>query len=433
MTALSLKHRPVRLRAWPLWAAPSAFIGCLLAMVAAFVAVGGALLAGTAPTPGDLVGFAVLLCSAALCVEATRRLGEVAGVVSDLQSAWTLPVALLLPPVYALLAPGLLKILSQLRVGRSLLYRRVLSAAAIGLSNCAASEVFHRLLTAGSPISSMSASPVRTLSTGLGCAAVCYLANTALITAAVRLVTVDVNWRQLLLDRESLYIDLGEMCMGIIIFVAWTVTPVLMLVVLPPALLLQRSLTYVQMRTAARTDTKTGLLNAGAWQQEADRELVRATRENQPLAVLMIDLDHFKAFNDTHGHLAGDQALTAVAQSLTAVLRVYDKLGRFGGEEFAVVLPSTDQDEARRVGERLRRAVAELPIPGVDPEARLTVSIGAAIAGAHGAGLIDLLTAADLALYRAKAAGRNQVAFAPGLPLPAAGAVPQARRPEGAR
>ncbi len=118
---------------------------------------------------------------------------------------------------------------------------------------------------------------------------------------------------------------------------------------------------------------------------------------------------------------------------LTAVLRVYDKLGRFGGEEFAVVLPNADQDEARRVGERLRRAVAELPIPGVDPDARLTVSIGAAIAGTHGAGLLDLLTAADLALYRAKAAGRDQVAFAPGLPSPAAGAVPQPRRPEGAR
>jgi len=96
------------------------------------------------------------------------------------------------------------------------------------------------------------------------------------------------------------------------------------------------------------------------------------------------------------------------------------------------VLPSADQNEARRVAERLRRAVAELLIPGVDPVARLTVSIGAAIVGTHGAGLIDLLAAADLALYQAKAGGRNQVAFAPGLPGPPPDTA-WTRRPAGAR
>jgi len=121
-----------RLRAWPLWETPNTFIGYLLAVLGVYSAVGVALLAGTRRTFGDLFGYAVLLGCAALCVEATRRLGKAAGVVSDLQSAWTLPVALLLPPVYALLAPVPLKALSQLRVGRSLVYRRVLSAVAIG-------------------------------------------------------------------------------------------------------------------------------------------------------------------------------------------------------------------------------------------------------------------------------------------------------------
>jgi diguanylate cyclase (GGDEF)-like protein len=201
-------------------------------------------------------------------------------------------------------------------------------------------------------------------------------------------------------------------------------------VVLPPAVLLQRSLTYLQMRAAARTDAKTGLLNAAAWQEEADREIVRYNRHQHPLAVLMIDLDNFKAFNDTYGHLAGDQALAAVASSLTSTLRSYDQLGRFGGEEFSVVLPNADHTEAQRVAERLRRAVAQLVISGVEQQPRLTVSIGAAIAGTHGAALIDLLAAADHALYQAKAAGRDRVVFAPGVPtLSKPPGFPQTRRP----
>jgi len=427
-----VKHPWVRLRAWPLWSAPRAFISYLVAVAVLFVALAVVLLAGTVPSPSDLAGAAVLLACAAVCVEATRRLEQTAGLGRDLQSAWGLPIALLLPPVYGLLAPVPLKVVSQLRHGRSQLHRRVLSAVTIGLAQCAASELFHRLLPPGEVRAALLANPARTVLAALGSAALCYLVNTVLITTAVRLSSAEVSWRQMLLDRESLFIDLVEVCMSIAVFTAWSVSPGVVLVLLPPAVLLQRSLTYAQMRTAARTDAKTGLLNAAAWHQEADREIVRATRDRRPLAVLMIDLDNFKAFNDTHGHLAGDQALAAVASSLVGGLRIYDQLGRFGGEEFAVVLPSADQNEARRVAERLRRAVAELLIPGVAPVARLTVSIGAAIVGTHGAGLIDLLTAADLALYQAKAGGRNQVAFAPGLP-PHPPDAASTRRPAGAR
>jgi len=418
----------VRLRAWPLWRAPRGLVGYLLSVVALWVAVGAVLLAGTAASTKDLQAYAVLLGCAAVCVEATRRLGESAGISRDLQSAWGLPIALLLPPVFGLLAPVPLKALSQLRLARSLLYRRVLSAAAIGLANYTASELFHRLLPAGGLRASLAVSPARTVLAAIAGAALCYLVNTLLVTTAVRLATAELSWRQLLLDRESLVIDLVELSMSIVVFSAWTVTPLTVLVLLPPAVLLQRSLTYAQLRTAARTDTKTGLLNAAAWQQEADREIARANRDHQPLAVLMIDLDHFKAFNDTHGHLAGDQALVAISRTLTEGLRSYDQLGRFGGEEFTVVLPNADQDEAHRVAERLRRAVADRVIADADRNKRITVSVGAAVMGAHGVALIDLLTAADSALYRAKAAGRNQIAFAPGLRAPAPDA-PQARRP----
>ncbi len=426
-----VRHGLPRVLAWPLWQEPTALVGYLLTVVGVFAAVAAPQLASTAPSLDDLIVYAALLACAAVCVEATRRLGEAAGLSRAFQSSWTLPIALLLPPVYGLLAPVPLKALTQLRVGRSVVHRRVLTAAALGLAHFTASEVFHRLLAADTLRATLVASPARTVLIALGCVALDYALNAVLVTTAVRLAAVDVAWRQLLLDRESLYIDLVEVCGGVLVFVAWVLTPLLVLVLLPPALLLQRSLTYVQMRTAARTDAKTGLLNAGAWQEEANREIARATRDHHPLAVLMIDVDLFKSFNDTHGHLAGDRALAAAANSLIGGLRVYDQLGRFGGEEFAVVLPNTHQDETRRVAERLRRAVADLSIPGVDPGVRLTISIGAAMLS-HGTALIDLLAAADSALYRAKADGRNQVAFAPGLHAPPPGS-PSTSGPEKSR
>jgi diguanylate cyclase (GGDEF)-like protein len=426
-----VRHGLLRVRTWQLWQEPGVLVSYLLTVVGVFVVVGVAQLASITPSLVNAAVYVTLLACAALCVEATRRLGETAGLSRAFQSSWTLPIALLLPPVYGLLAPVPLKALTQLRVGRSAVHRRVLTAAALGLAHFTASEVFHRLVAAGTLRATLVASPARTVLTAFGCVALDYLLNAVLVTTAVRLAAADVAWRKLLWDRESLYIDLAEMCGGVVVFAAWLLTPLLVSVLLPPALLLQRSLTYVQLRTAARTDAKTGLLNAVAWQQEAEREIVRATRDDHPLAVLMIDVDLFKGFNDTYGHLAGDQALATAAASLVRGLRVYDQPGRFGGEEFAVVLPNTDQNETRRVAERLRRAVAELVIPGVDPGARITISVGAAML-IRGTALIDLLAAADGALYRAKAGGRNQVAFAPGPPASPA-AVPSARHPSGAR
>ncbi len=422
-----MKRLWARMRQWPLWSAPPVLIGYLLALVAVFVALSALGLASTERSARDLAVYCGLLACAWICGEASRRLGEAAGLTRDLQSAWTLPIAFLLPPVYGLLAPVPLRALNQLRVGRSLVYRRVLSASAVGLAHYAASSLFHRLSpdVRGAVTHGGSA---RVVLTALACATLCYLINTLLVTAAVRLSTPTASWWQLLFDPEALYVDLVEVCMGTVVFAGWLFTPLVTLVLLPPALLLQRSLTYVQLRTAARTDAKTGLLNAVAWQQESDREIVRATRERRPLAVLMVDVDLFKRFNDTYGHLAGDQALFAVARSLAAGLRGYDTLGRFGGEEFAVVLPNTDQDEAGHVAERLRQAVTELALPGVEPSARLTVCIGVAMLDVHGTALIDLLTAADHALYEAKAAGRNRVSFAPGLPTPRLRSAPLVRR-----
>jgi diguanylate cyclase (GGDEF)-like protein len=160
---------------------------------------------------------------------------------------------------------------------------------------------------------------------------------------------------------------------------------------------------------AARTDAKTGLLNATAWQREADAEVARAQRAGSPLALLLVDVDHFKRVNDSHGHLIGDEVLRALATELRQQVRESDVVGRFGGEEFTVLLPRTDGAGAYGIAERLRANAATLSVAAADTRINVTVSIGVAVLGQHGHDPFELLTAADVALYRAKDAGRDQV------------------------
>src|SRR5579875_4193568 len=136
---------------------------------------------------------------------------------------------------------------------------------------------------------------------------------------------------------------------------AWTLSPLLLFVALPPVIVVQRSLVHQQLKTAARTDAKTGLLNAAAWQREAAAEISRALRAGEPLALLLADIDHFKRVNDTHGHLAGDEVLRHLATELRQQVRDSDLVGRFGGEEFVILLPNASPEEACRIAERLRR------------------------------------------------------------------------------
>jgi diguanylate cyclase (GGDEF)-like protein len=163
------------------------------------------------------------------------------------------------------------------------------------------------------------------------------------------------------------------------------------------------------VRWPSRTDLKTGLLNATAWQREADAKVVRARRTDAPLALLLIDVDHFKQVNDRHGHLIGDEVLRALATELRQQVRESDVVGRFGGEEFTVLLPGTDDAGAYGIAERLRASAANLSVASADARISITVSIGVAVSGRHGNDLFELLAAADVALYRAKDAGRDQV------------------------
>jgi diguanylate cyclase (GGDEF)-like protein len=166
------------------------------------------------------------------------------------------------------------------------------------------------------------------------------------------------------------------------------------------------------LRDQATRDSLTGLWNRRMILEILQREMPRSQREGQPMSVIMADIDHFKGINDTHGHLVGDQVLLQIAQRLLAVLRPYDTVGRYGGEEFLIVLPGCGPDIAVVLAERLRCAVESESIRGEGMLLRsVTVSLGVATWDGE-ASSQELLRVADAALYQAKKQGRNRAVLA---------------------
>ena len=172
-----------------------------------------------------------------------------------------------------------------------------------------------------------------------------------------------------------------------------------------------------ELRKLATIDPLTRLVNRGELTRRASAEVTRAIRQREALGVAMIDVDHFKAVNDTFGHAGGDQVLRAIAETLEQSVRATDLVGRFGGEELVVVLPRSTSQGLALVLERLRRRIEKLRVPTDNGEAQVTVSIGAELWGwdrlQSGLELIELLAGADEALYAAKRAGRNRIILAP--------------------
>jgi diguanylate cyclase (GGDEF)-like protein len=394
-------------------------IGYVLAVLACYFTITGLTITGTTITAGDVTLFIGLMCCGAVCVEATRRLGQPSGVWRDLLSAWWLPVALLLPPLYALIAPAVLGLLIYVRVRRGPVYRRVFSTAALGLAGACASALFRWLapVVAQAQAADWLTYPgpkawlMRPQQAGLAvaCAVAFIVLNTCLVAIAAWLADPDARLADMLWDRERMLLDLTETCVGILVTIACALSAILLVVALPPVILLQRSLLHSQLKAQARTDPKTGVLNAGAWQGEAALAVARAQRHREPLALLLADVDHFKMVNDTHGHLTGDAVLRTLATEMRQQVREADLVGRFGGEEFVILLAATGAAEACQVAERIRRGACVVKVLTPDTIVGVTVSIGVAVLGSHGKDLFELLAAADIALYRAKHGGRDQV------------------------
>jgi diguanylate cyclase (GGDEF)-like protein len=322
-----------------------------------------------------------------------------------------------------------------------IVYRRVFTGAAIGLAYGAASIAFHAIPAsfAGPALGTGVHALTWTVSV-LMAEVIGWLGHHVLLVTAVKMSDPTARLADLLLNREALLGDLAQIDLGIVITVVVAVNTVLVVFAVPTVLLARRFMMHAQLLAKSRIDTKTGLLNVSTWESEAEREIARAVRTRSPLAIAMVDIDHFKVVNDTHGHLVGDKALRAVAGALREQLRSYDLAGRFGGEEFAILLPQTREAQALRIAERLRTHIASLTIPvseeaatvgeeaATGPVIRLTVSVGVASLDRIGPELTDLLAAADAALYLAKQAGRNQTHIATvGTATPLAQAVPAAR------
>jgi two-component system, cell cycle response regulator len=162
------------------------------------------------------------------------------------------------------------------------------------------------------------------------------------------------------------------------------------------------------LRFQATHDLLTGIWNRGAILETLRRELDRAARSEMPTGIMMLDIDHFKAVNDTYGHLAGDRVLMEVTQRIIRAVRAYDAVGRYGGEEFLIVLPGCTREQINHGSERVRSAVDSGPIMLDGGPIPVTVSIGAAVTTRAVISETAMLAAADAALYRAKDIGRNR-------------------------
>jgi two-component system, cell cycle response regulator len=165
-----------------------------------------------------------------------------------------------------------------------------------------------------------------------------------------------------------------------------------------------------ELRAQSITDELTAALNRRGFLERVQHELALVARDGRDLAVLMIDVDHFKAVNDTHGHSAGDEVLREITSRMRLQLRAYDDLGRLGGEEFGVLLPACTVTDAVTVAERLRESIASPAVVTRDAAVTVTVSVGVVSVDTLGKyDAADVLAKADRALYAAKSGGRNRV------------------------
>ena len=395
---------------WSLWDLPRWLQALVVSVIVLYCAAACAAVMVISVQPCQLRLFGLLVLCAAL-VEVTRGFGETAEVTWDVYAIWALPCAVLLPPAYVLLAPAARMILTQARVGKAALHRRAYAAATAGLAYVAASVVFHAAVPVLGPNAGTGTGEQAMLWTLLaaGCGILRLIVNTGLALAAAKGSDPSTPVRSEITGAEAVYGSAAELALSLLVTVAAARTGLTVVYALPLVIPLQRSLRHAQLVAEARVDGKSGLLNDKTWRSRAEDEVARAVRTRAPVAVGILDIDRFKRVNDTFGHPAGDAVLAAVAASVRATLRGYDVIGRTGGEEFAFILPGAPAAEAAEVGERLRRAVAELQLPPGEGPAGVTVSVGIAVTACPDRQLVSYYGLADAALYAAKQHGRDAV------------------------
>ncbi|WP_052309208.1 GGDEF domain-containing protein [Saccharomonospora cyanea] len=374
------------------------------------------------PDGSDWLEFAILALGATTHVQFThrqeeRRRNRTKTVLIDLTAVWVFPATLVLPATLAVLLVVLIR-LQRWFIARRPTHNFVYSSIAHGLAAALANLSY----TAMSPQdwNTLTATgSLREFGLVLVTAAVYEAVQIVYVGGILALGSPTPTVRTVLGSKADNLLEAITTGLG-------AVTAVLV-VIMPPAVAIMAVVTVVfnrlaeidQLQDAVVTDPKTGLLNMRGWTESADRALNRVRRAGSTLSVLMVDLDHFKWVNDTYGHPAGDDVLAAVASALSSVTRPADVVGRFGGEEFLLLLPDADTSAAELAAERIRTTIAGLRIPTTDKRGAQatisgrTASIGVAVFPRHADDLDGLLQAADTAVYEAKEAGRNRVSFAP--------------------
>ncbi|HEX8305697.1 MAG TPA: GGDEF domain-containing protein [Jatrophihabitans sp.] len=414
-------------RSWRLWSVPPKALALIIGVeVLTVLATAVSLVTSYSQclTVSATTRLAALLLLSIAYSEITHRMQRMrrylgGAVLVGLHSVWAFAGVLILPIGYsAVLVCGVFAVAAmRRRQQKAVAYRVTYTGATVVLATLAAKVV----ATAIQPrIVTLPAGALTALAITVSAAAF-FLINTVLVIGVIYLASGVHSLTALLPAREELGLEMATLVLGVMtadlyLRLAWLIPAVLVLM-----LLLQRSSLVSQLEIAATTDSKTGLLNAAAWQELSQRELLRAQREEAPCAVLLMDLDHFKRVNDTAGHLAGDAVLKAIGEALKRELRGYDAVARFGGEEFVVFLDDIGLEEACQVAERILSRIRGLVIPGPRERISLTASIGLAAYPQHGEVITQLIEQADNALYRAKRTGRDRVELPPETPTDGAG------------
>lgn len=410
-------------RAWDLWRRPKPMI--VFVLTAEVVAVAGMIIAvvsSAVPISLDWIRFGILAVGATIHIQLThrqeeRRRNRIVAVHIDLTAVWIFPATVVLPIPLTLLLVLLIRI-QRWFTARRPAHTFIFSSITHGFAATLAHGTFIAL--GGNDFAA---------GTGAGMLAeFAVLVATGVAYEAVQIVyisgilglggTTAPTVRNILGNTADNVLEVVTIGLG-------AVTAIL-LVNIPPAVAIMALVTVVfnrlaeldQLQADVRTDSKTGVFNMRGWSESAQRAMNRSGRAGGELALLMVDLDHFKWINDGFGHPAGDEVLHAVAQVLGDVTRPADVVGRFGGEEFLVLLPDTDATAAAAAAERIRYTIAGLHIVTTDKRGaqttitNRTASVGIARYPRDAEDLPSLMQAADAAVYAAKENGRNQVRFA---------------------
>jgi diguanylate cyclase (GGDEF)-like protein len=409
-------------RRWSLWRQPRRQVAYILGfeLVAVIWAI-FEIWRMAAPAGVDWIRFGILSACGLFHSQLTRRQEDrrrshTPTVHIDLTTIWSFPAVLLLPVPLALLVIVAIRAHRWL-VGRRPLYKFAFSTASIALAAMSTQLVLELIhpdawdyLGTAKAMSSFAAFAVA--------GGVYVLVQALLVGGALALGSAAPTMRSVFGSRDDNLLDIATVALGIVTALVAVSMPPALVIMLAVSVLGNRIAEIQQLRADARTDPKTGLLNVTGWREAARRELARGQRLSGRFTLLMIDLDHFKAINDTWGHPAGDDVLQMVARVLSQSMRPADIVARFGGEEFLALLPDTDGEQAYRAAERIRRTVMELQVVTTDKRNHRTTirdqttSIGLATYPQDGTSIDALLQAADSALYKAKEGGRNRVRLA---------------------